>query len=361
MTRTNSGHWHGPASRLFTAAFFSSLCLGGALADPVADFYKGKTLSVYSGLSEGGSYSNYARLVQRHLGKHVPGHPVTVFRHKPGAVGMVLARWLNSAAPKDGLNIGTFHERIALEPLIAPEGIPFNGRDFTWIAALGTNPSVCFTWGATGIKTVKDAQTKQVISGASGIAATDAVMARLMNATLGTKFKIIFGYKGADVLLAMEQGELQARCGFGYPSLKTTRPQWLRDKKINILAQLSDKPHPEIPDVPLLMNLVAPEHKAAVRLAGATDAMARPYAAPPGIPKDRADALRKAFADMMKDKDFLADAKKQNLELDFTPGAEISTVLDELYKTPKQAVDMLRTFRTPGASEIKLEQKKKSR
>ncbi|MGE3245887.1 MAG: Bug family tripartite tricarboxylate transporter substrate binding protein [Beijerinckiaceae bacterium] len=330
-----------------------------AAAQSVAEFYKGKTVSVYSGLSEGGSYSNYARLVQRHLGKHIPGNPGTVFRHKPGAVGMVLARWMNSVAPKDGLIVGTFHERIALEPLIAPQGIPFNGRDFTWIAALGTNPSVCFTWAATGIKTVKDTQSKEVISGASGIAATDAVMARLMNATLGTKFRIIFGYKGADVLLAMEQGEVQARCGFGYPSLKTTRPQWLRDKKINILAQLSDKPHPEIPDVPLLMNLVAPQYKAAVRLAGATDAMARPYAAPPGIPKDRAEALRKAFADMMKDKEFLADAKKQNLEIDFTPGSEISGVLDDLYKTPKEAVELLRKFRTPGATESKIAPKKK--
>jgi tripartite-type tricarboxylate transporter receptor subunit TctC len=343
-----------------SVAVMSALFLSqAARADAVADFYKGKTVSVYSGLSEGGSYSNYARLVVRHLGRFIPGKPNTVFRHKPGAVGMVLARWMNAAAPKDGLSVGTFHERIALEPLIAPKGIPFNGRDFTWIAALGTNPSVCFTWAATGIKTIKDAQSKEVISGASGVAATDAVMARLMNATLGTKFKIIFGYRGADTLLAMEQGELQARCGFGYPSLKSTRPQWLRDKKINILAQLSDKPHPEIPDVPLLMNLVAPEYKDAVRLAGATDAMARPYAAPPGIPKERAEALRKAFSDMVKDKEFLADAKKQNLEIDFTPGSEISDVLDKLYKTPKQAVDLLVKFRTPGASEEKVQRKKK--
>ncbi|MCC2095305.1 MAG: hypothetical protein KDJ29_00345 [Hyphomicrobiales bacterium] len=330
-----------------------------ANADAVADFYKGKTVSVYSGLSLGGSYSNYARLVVRHLGRFIPGKPNAVFRHKPGAVGMVLARWMNAAAPKDGLIIGSFHERIALEPLIAPKGIPFNGRDFTWIAALGTNPSVCFTWGTSGIKTIKDAQSREVISGAVGTTATDAVMARLMNATLGTKFKLISGYRGADVLLAMEKGEVQARCGFGYPSLKTTRPQWLRDKTINILAQLSDKPHPDIPDVPLLMNIVPPEYKDAVKLAGATDAMARPYAAPPGIPKDRATALRKAFAGMVKDRDFLADARKQNIEIDFTPGSEISVVLDRLYKSPKAAVEQLVKFRTPDASEGRIKRKKK--
>ncbi len=351
-----------PTSRVgvTSVAMIAALFLSqAARADAVADFYKGKTVSVYSGLSIGGAYTNYARLVVRHLGRFIPGQPTAVFRHKPGAVGMVLARWMNAAAPKDGLVVGTFHERIALEPLIAPKGIPFNGRDFTWVAALGTNPSVCFTWGTSGIKTIKDAQSREVISGAVGTTATDAVMARLMNATVGTKFKIISGYRGDAILLAMEKGEVQARCGFGYPSLKTTRPQWLRDKKINILAQLSDKPHPEIPDVPLLMNLVAPEYKDAVRLAGATDAMARPYAAPPGIPKERAEALRKAFADMVQDKDFLADAKKQNLEIDFTPGSEISAVLDKLYKTPKPAVDQLVKFRTPGAAEGKIQRKKK--
>lgn len=320
-------------------------------AESVAEFYKGKTLDVYSGLSKGGSYSNYARLVTRHIGRHIPGEPTAVFRLKPGAVGLVLAHWLNAAAPKDGLSIGTFHERIAVEPLIAPQGIKFDGRDFTWLAALATNPSVCFTWGETGIKTIEDAKSKEVIAGASGTAATDAVMARLMNATLRTKFKIISGYDGAEILLAMERGEVQARCGFGYPSLKTTRPEWLQDKRIHILAQLSSKPHPEIPNVPLLKDLVAPEQSAAVELAGATDEMARPYAAPPGIPKDRAEALRDAFMRMVKDKDFLAEAAKQRLEIDPASGLEIESLLDRIYSSPKSAVHQLVQFRTPGATE----------
>lgn len=327
-------------------------------ADPVAEFYKGKTIDVYSGLSKAGSYSNYARLVTRHIGKHIPGQPTAVFRLKPGAVGLVLAHWLNAAAPKDGLSIGTFHERIAVEPLIAPQGIKFDGRDFTWLAALATNPSVCFTWGETGIKTIDDAKSREVIAGASGTAATDAVMARLMNATLGTKFKIISGYDGAEILLAMERGEVQARCGFGYPSLKTTRPEWLRDKKIHILAQLSSKPHPEIPDTPLLKDLVAPDQSAAVELAGATDEMARPYAAPPGIPKDRAEALRGAFRKMVEDAEFLAEAAKQRLEIDPATGEEIEALLSRIYKSPKSAVQQLVRFRTPGEAETQLEPEK---
>ncbi len=330
-----------------------------ASAETVAEFYKGKTLNIYSGHSDGGAYSAYARLVTQHISKHIPGSPTTVFRLKPGASGLVLAHWLNAAAPKDGLHFGTFHERISIEPMIAPQGIKFDGRDFTWIVAMATNASVCFTFAGTGLKTIDDLKKQDVVSGASGATATDAVMARLMNATLGTRLKIINGYRGADILLALERGEVQARCGFGYPSLKTTRPDWLRDKKINIIALLSSRKHPEIPDVPLLMDIVRPEHKDAVRLAGATDEISRPFAAPPRIPADRAMALRKAFRTMFKDKALMADAKKQNLELDPTFGEEISEILDKLYKTPKSVAAQVVKFRTPGADETKIERKRK--
>ena len=341
------------------AGILMTTAITPAQADTVSEFYKGKVLNVYSGLSKGGSYSTYARLVTRHIGKHIPGNPTTVFRLKPGAVGLVLARWLNAAAPKDGLSIGTFHERIALEPLLTPKLIPFKGKDFTWLAALALNPSVCFTWAATGIKTVDDLKSREVISGASGVAASDAVMARLMNATLGTKLKLIFGYRGADIMLALEQGELQARCGFGYPSLKAIRSDWLKSGKINIIAQMSNVPHPEIPNVPLIKDLVAPEYQAAVELAGATDDMARPYAAPPGIPADRAAALRKAFADMVKDKDFLAEAGKQKMEIQYSSGQDITKLLDRLYQSPDKAVQQLLSFRTPSATEKRIEPKNK--
>lgn len=350
-------------AHIFVAAGALAFALAlPAKADPVADFYKGKVINVYSGHSKGGAYSAYARLVGRHIGKHIPGNPTAVFRLKPGATGLVLAHWLHDAAPKDGLHIGTFHERISVEPMIAPQGIKFDGRDFTWLVALAKNASVCFTWGATGIKTLKDLQSKEIVAGASGSTATDAVMARLMNKTLGTKFRIISGYRGADILLALERGEVQARCGFGYPSLKTTRPDWLTQRKINIIAQLSSTPHPEIPDVPMLKDMVKPEDRAAVILAGATDAMARPYAAPPRIPKERASALVNAFKAMVKDKEFLADAQKQRLEIDPIFGAEMRKVLEELYKTPKAVAQQVVQFRTPGTDEkkIKREKKKKS-
>ena len=264
--------------------------MAGALAPTMAHaqsveaFFKGKTIQVYSGHSKGGAYSSYARLVTRHIGNHMPGNPTAVYRNKPGASGLVLAHWLHAAAPKDGLHIGTFHERIGLEPLIAPKGIKFDGRDFTWIMALARNVSVCFTWGPTGVKTIADAKARELVAGASGATATDAVMARTMNATLGTKFKIISGYRGAAIMLALERGEVEARCGFGYASIKAIRPDWLKNKKIHMLAQFPTKPHPEIPNVPLLVDLVkSKEDKAAIALASGTGDMARPYAAPPAF------------------------------------------------------------------------------
>lgn len=332
-----------------------------AQADKVADFYKGKTIDVYSGHSKGGAYSAYARMVTRHIGKHIPGNPTAVFRLKPGASGMVLAHWLNAAAPKDGLSIGTFHERVGMEPLIAPARVKFDGRDFTWIGSLARNVSICFTWGATKYKTLKDVKDNLVVAGAGGTVSTDAVMARVMNFTLGTKFKVISGYRGADILLAMERGEVQARCGFGYPSLKGVRPEWITGKKINMLAQLTTKSHPEITQVPLLVDLVKPEHKAAVELAGATGEMGRPYAAPPRIPAERAAALRKAFMTMLADKDFLAEAKRLKLEISPIDGKAIEDLLARLYKTPKAVTQQVVAFRTPGSNEVKIKRKKKKK
>lgn len=323
-----------------------------ANAQSVEEFYKGKNLDVYSGHSDSGAYSSYARLVARHIAKHIPGHPTPVYRLKPGASGVVLARWLNAAAPKDGLSVGTFHERIGVEPLIAPEHMKFDGRDFTWLIALARNASVCLTWGATGIKTVEDAKKKEVIAGASGATATDAVMPRFMNAMLGTKFKIISGYSGSDTMLALERGEIQARCGFGYGSLKAVKPDWIKEKKLHILAQFATKPHPELPHVPLLIDMVkSPEDKAAIALADGTGAMARPFAAPPKIPADRTKALRNAFQALVQDPEFVADAEKQRLELDPATGEEIEAMLAKLYQTPKAVADRVVAFRSPGADE----------
>ena len=272
----------------FAAAFIASAACatvavsGAASAQSVAEFYKGKTLVLYSGHSAAGAYSAYARLLELHIGKHIPGNPTTVMKIMEGGTGLTLANWLYNIGPKDGLAFGIFHERMGLEPVVAPRGTQFDGRKFTWIGSMAKQTSVCFTWHGSKVKSVADAKAMSIPVGASAAAASDSVMPRMMNAMLGTKFQIIRGYGGSDIMLAIERGEVEGRCGFGWASMKTTRPDWYKDGKINLIAQFSFKPHPDLPNVPVMMDLVDKlEDKQALELIFATQEMGRPFAAPP--------------------------------------------------------------------------------
>lgn len=315
-------------------------------------FYKGKTVVIYSGHSASGAYSAYGRMLERHIGKYVPGNPTLVMKIMEGGTGLTLANWLYNVAPKDGTAFGIFHERQGLEPLVSGKGTQFDGRKFTWIGSMAKQTSVCFTWHTSQVKTVEDAKKISIPVGSDAAAASDSVMPRMMNAMLGTKFQIIRGYSGGDLMLAVERGEVQGRCGFGWASLKATRPDWIQTKKINLLAQFSFKAHPELPNVPVMMDLVSkPEDKRALQLIFATQEMGRPFAAPPGIPADRAATLRQAFQSALKDAELLAEAKKQNLEIDPIGGEEITKLLVELYETPKDIVDRVNGFRQGKAGE----------
>lgn len=331
------------------AAFMLSTA---AQAQSVEQFYKGKTVVVYSGHSASGAYTAYARMLERHVGKYMPGNPTLVMKIMEGGTGLTLANWLYNVGPKDGTAFGIFHERMGLEPLVSPQGTQFDGRRFTWIGSMAKQTSVCFTWQDSKVKTVEDAKTISIPVGSDAAAASDSVMPRMMNAMLGTKFQIIRGYSGGDLMLAVERGEVQGRCGFGWASLKATKPDWIQNKKINILAQFSYKPHQELPDVPVMMDMVSkPEDKSALRLIFATQEMGRPFAAPPGIPADRGAALRQAFQSALKDSELLAEAKKQNLEIDPISGEEITKLLVDLYETPKDVVERVNGFRQGKAGE----------
>lgn len=350
------------APNLFTmplAGIAAALLLaGGAQAQSVEQFFKGKTVVVYSGHSAAGAYSAYGRMLERHISKYLPGSPTVVLKIMEGGTGLTLANWLYNVAPKDGTAFGIFHERMGLEPLVAPRGTQFDGRKFTWIGSMAKQTSVCFTWHTSKVRTVEDAKKLAIPVGAGAAAASDSVMPRMMNAMLDTKFQIIRGYGGSDINLALERGEVEGRCGFGFASLKTTQPDWIAEKKVNFLAQFSFKPHKELPNVPVMMDLVQkPEDKRALRLIFATQEMGRPFAAPPGIPADRAAALRKAFQDTIKDSQLLAEAKKQNLEIDPISGEEITKLMEELYETPKDIVERVNGFRQGKAGEKDIKKK----
>ena len=330
----------------------AGLCASTAQAQTPEGFYKGKTVVVYSGHSAAGAYSAYGRMLERHIGKYVAGNPTVIMKIMEGGTGLTLANYLYNVAPKDGTAFGIFHERMGLEPVVAPQGTQFDGRKFTWIGSMAKQTSVCFTWHTSKVKTVDDAKKIVIPVGSSAAAASDSVMPRMMNAMLDTKFQIIRGYGGSDINLALERGEVEGRCGFGFASLKTTAPDWITDKKVNMLAQFSFKPHPELLNVPVMMDLVSkPEDKQALRLIFATQEMGRPFAAPPGIPADRAGVLRQAFQAALKDPALIAEAAKQNLEIDAISGEDITQLMVELYETPKDIVERVNGFRTGRAGE----------
>ena len=333
-------------------ATVASLMAAETQAQSPEQFYKGKTVVVYSGHSASGAYSAYARMLERHISKYIPGSPTVVMKIMEGGTGLTLANWLYNVGPKDGTAFGIFHERMGLEPLVAPRGTQFDGRKFTWIGSMAKQTSVCFTWHTSKVKTVADAQKISIPVGSDAAAGSDSVMPRMMNAMLDTKFQIIRGYSGGDLMLAVERGEVEGRCGFGYASLKTTKPDWITDKKVNMLAQFSYKPHVELPHVPVMMDLVQkPEDKQALRLIFATQEMGRPFAAGPGLPADRTAALRQAFQSALKDSELQAEAKKQNLEIDPIGGDEITKLLVDLYDTPKDIVERVNGFRQGKAGE----------
>ena len=337
--------------RLAWAFAALTLLLAGlalARADSVADFYRGRTVEVYVGYSTGGGYDIYARTLARRLGRFIPGNPSLVPKNMEGAGSLRLANWLANAAPRDGTVFGTIGRGTAFDPVLGQPGAQFKGPDLSWIGSMNHEVSICAAWHDAGVSTFADLETKGLLVG--GVSANDDTVqfAKVLNSVLGTKLKIVAGYPGGnDVVLAMERGEVKGRCGWSWSSLVTARPTWLKDKKIVILVQLALSKHPDLPDVPLITDLAAnASQRQMLRLIFARQVMGRPFVAPPGIPPERLAALRQAFMQTLADKDFLADAEKQRLEIAGVSGEEVAKLVTELYATPadvaKQAAAALK-------------------
>jgi tripartite-type tricarboxylate transporter receptor subunit TctC len=326
-------------ARAFVAALSLVLPTAIASAQSPTDFYKGRTLDFYIGYSVGGGYDLYARVIGRHLGKHIPGNPTVVMKNMEGAGSLRLANWMFRVAPKDGSVIATIGRGTGFDPILGVKGATFDGTKFTWIGSANNEVSVCVAWNATsGIKSFQDLFTKEMTVGGTSTSADTDAFPRILNGVLGTKMKIVSGYPGGnDVVLAMERGEIQGRCGWSWSSVISTHKAWLAEKKMTVLTQLALQKHPDIPDVPLIMDLAkTDEQKQILRLIFARQVMGRPYLAPPGIPADRAEVLRKAFMETMQDKEFLADAEKAQLEITPVSGEELQKLVGEVYATPPE-------------------------
>jgi tripartite-type tricarboxylate transporter receptor subunit TctC len=310
-----------------------------AQAQTVEDFYKSKPLTIIVGVSAGGGYDLIARLLSRHIVKHIPGNPNPVVQNMPGSGSVVAAGYLYSIAPKDGSVIGTLARIALIEPLFTPQ--KFDSTKFVAIGSVSKDISTCISWKTSKVKTWNDLLTKDFIASGQGPGADPDAFSNMIRHLFGAPIRLVTGYPGTnEQALSMERGETEGYCGVSYSTLKTRYTKWLAEGSINIIVQNAIEKHPDLPNVPLITEkATSPEQAQIIRLIVATQNMARPFFAPPGIPADRAAALRKAFDDTMKDAEFRAEADKMMVEISPMSGLEVNAMLTELYATPRAAVD----------------------
>jgi tripartite-type tricarboxylate transporter receptor subunit TctC len=319
-----------------------------ANAQSVEDFYRGKIVRILIGYGPGTGDDLYARAIARFMKKHIPGNPQIVPQYIPGAGGLTMLNNLYNAAARDGSYIGLVRRNLLAEPLFGTEQAKFEALKFSWLGSMSQETALCFAWHASGIKTLDDAKTNDVLVGSTGQASGSFQFPILLNAIFGTKFKPLLGYPDSGAIgLAMERGEIQGYCSFTLSAVRSARPHWLSEKQINILAQLTTKKHPDLSDVPLIMDMTSdPIAKAAMTLVFADQEIGRPVAAPPGIPKDRAEALRAAFMATMKDPAFLDEAQRSSMDIDGPiDGPAVETVLKAIYASPPTAIEKVLAIR----------------
>ena len=332
---------------LMAAAFLFAVVPSGHAQSP-AEFYKGRTVDLYIGYSVGGAYDLYARMLARHIGKHIPGNPNVVPKNFEGAGSLRLANWLYNVGPKDGLAFGIIGRGTGFDPLLGNNKAQYDATKFTWIGSANNEVSICVAWAGSGVTKFEDLLTKELVVGGTSSSADTDQFPKIVNGVLGTKMKVVTGYPGGnEVGLAMERGEVQGRCGWSWSSVKSTHQKWIDDKKFSILVQLALDKHPDLPDVPLVIDLAkTDEQRQILKLIFARQVMGRPFLAPPGLPQDRAAALRKAFMDTMKDKDFLADTAKAQMEITPVSGEALEKLVKDVYATPKELAQKAGDFIT---------------
>lgn len=317
----------------------AALC-SSAYAQSAGDFYRSKNVDLYVGYSVGGGYDLYARLLARHLTKHIPGNPTVIARNMEGAGSLRLANWLYSAAPKDGTAFGTIGRGTPFDPLLSRPGAQFEAVKYSWVGSANNEVSVCVSSSRSGVVVFDDMKTKELIVGAAGVSSDDDQFPRVINGVFGTKMRVVSGYPGGnDVVLAIERGEVNGRCGWSWSSMKSAQAVWLTENKVHILAQLALSKHADLPNVPLIIDLAQnDEQRQILRLIFARQGLGRPFLGPPGIPPDRLDALRRAFEATMKDSEFLAEANKLKLEVNPLTGAQVEDLVKQVYGETPPAV-----------------------
>jgi tripartite-type tricarboxylate transporter receptor subunit TctC len=315
-------------------------------------FFKGRQITFLIGAGAGGGYDAYYRTFARYFVHHLPGEPTIVPKNMPAASGLAAANTLYTSAERDGATVGAFPNNIPMDPLFGNPGARYDPRRFNWLGSIGKLENICATWITSSVKTIAQAREREVVVAAAAATSNSAIMPKVLNALLGTRFKPIMGYDpGSGMTLALESGETEGVCGLSWSTIKAARPHWIKDNKLNVIVQLGLAKLPELPDVPAALDLVTdPVKKQVLGLILMRQELGRPLAAPPGVPADRLDLLRRAFDATMKDPQFLAEANKLELEIEPLSAPEIDQVLAEAFATPPAIVQQAAGLIEPGTS-----------
>jgi tripartite-type tricarboxylate transporter receptor subunit TctC len=320
-----------------------------AQAQAVERFYRGRTVKLMLAAAPGGGADIYARILVKHLGRHIPGNPSFVIINQPGAGGLVAAGLLQNAAPKDGSTIGFLQRNNLLEPVLAEKDGGFDPRRVAWLGSLNRDTYVIFAWHTSGIRTIQDAMARELILGNTGGGNENVTYPLMLNQVAGTRFKLVRGYKGsADVAVAIERGEVQGRA-ITWTTLRVDHARWLADNSVSVLVQLTTRPHPDLSGVPLALDLARSEQdRRLFDLMLAPLEAGRPFAVPLDTPTDRIAALRAAFEAVAQDPSFQAELKARGGSVELMPGAAIQALTDRLYQSPKELI-----VRARGISEAR--------
>jgi tripartite-type tricarboxylate transporter receptor subunit TctC len=334
------------AKRMIGAAVLlaATVAIAPANADPVADFYKGKTVRLVIGYGPGGSYDLYGRLAAEFLGRHIPGNPTVVPVNMPGAGGMKAVDYLYKVAPQDGTHLGSVAQQMAMA-LVGDDKMGIDPRRFSYLGRLTSMIDVAVATQKTGITSFEDARKREVTVGAGQSTSTSAIYARALNAYAGSRFKIITGYSGtAEIQLAVDRGEVEVNGGESLPTIIVQHPEWLQGKAV-LLFQSGLKRASQLPQVPTMVELVtgnSEEGRAVMRVLAGTAEVGRAILTTPGVPAERVKALQAAFAAMVKDPQFRATAEKRKIMIDPGPASDIDVVTRETMQLPKPTVESLR-------------------
>jgi tripartite-type tricarboxylate transporter receptor subunit TctC len=312
-----------------------TLSAGVARSDAVSDFYQGKQVRLIIGNPPGGDYDLGGRLLARYMGRYIPGTPTIVVQNMPGASTIVAANYLYNVAPKDGMVFGSFSRNLASQGALGRETLKADPRKYGWIGASSLPARICAARASSPVKSISDLFTQELIVAGSGAGSSLSIVPTTLNRVLGTKFRVVEGYKGAaDAIIALERGEVQGIC-HTFSLFRNTHAELIRDGKIRVLLHAEEATFPDMPEVPSVYAFAkTEEQKQMMRFIFSSVEFGRPYVAPPGVPADRLAALRSAFASAFKDRELLAEATKLKLDVTYRSPDELIGLVEKLYATP---------------------------